>query len=289
MNALLFPGQGSQYTGMGKRLYDRFKETRQFFDEAKDIRDVMFSTDREALKRTNITQPAIYIHSIAAFELLKGKITPHIVAGHSLGEFSALCVAGVFSFKKGLEIVRKRGDLMAQAGEKAKGGMAAIIGMDIKKIEELISDIDVVVANINAPAQTVISGTIDGIQKAMEILKQNRARVIPLRVSGAFHSPLMKYALKEWREFLSTVEFNKPKIKVVQNVSAKVEEDPERIKENIIAQMTSPVKWVETLQHINDFGISYWYEVGPGKVLKGLLKKTLNLDLIAFDEMEEYS
>lgn len=278
-NVLMFPGQGSQYVGMASDLYE-FDEVKKLFDQTSsiindDIAKIMFSGPDELLTESKNAQVAILLHSFSVFSLMKDRIKFDAVCGHSLGEYTALLVSGVFDFKSAVELVRKRGELMSYAGLKAKGSMAAVIGLSPLIIEDVLSEIEgVVIANYNGDQQTVISGTVEGVQKATEILSQKGAkRVIKLNVSGAFHSPLMDYAFREFADFMDRYKFNRPKSYVLMNVSANFENDPDRIKELLKKQIISPVKWTQIMKNLIDNGYDNFYEMGPSKVLSGILKK----------------
>ena len=274
MKAFLFPGQGSQFVGMGRELMEKRHELVEKTSEILgfDIKRLILEGPEEELKKTENTQVAIYLVSYLAF--LETGETPDYVAGHSLGEYTALTAAGVVDFEDGIRIVRKRGELMAQARE---GSMLAVIGLDKKTIEEVLEAFkDVVIANENSPVQYVLSGEKEAVEKVGEELKKRGAKkVVPLKVSGAFHSPLMEEAKNELAKFLKTVEFKPARIPIVQNVTAKAVTDPTEIKENLIHQMTGKVKWVDTLNFLFNTGVREFVEVGPGKVLTGLVRKTL--------------
>ncbi|HCZ05744.1 MAG TPA: [acyl-carrier-protein] S-malonyltransferase [Thermotogae bacterium] len=277
MTAWLFPGQGSQSAGMGKVFIEKYSDLVDQACEALgfDLKTLILEGPEEDLRKTENTQPAIFLVSyLAARELLE-KEKPSFLAGHSLGEYTALAVAEVFDFTTGIKLVRKRGELMSEA---RSGTMAAIIGLDKETIEKLISKVDgtVVLANENSPQQFVISGEIGAVKKACSLLEEAGARrVTLLNVSGAFHSPLMEEAKKKMQEVLSEVDFNPPRFPVVQNVVAKSVDDPQEIKKNLIEQMTGRVRWIETLEYLHDAGVKRFVEVGPGKVLTGLVRKTL--------------
>ncbi|MDI3516989.1 MAG: [acyl-carrier-protein] S-malonyltransferase [Thermotogota bacterium] len=277
MTAWLFPGQGSQSVGMGKVFIEKYSDLVDQACEALgfDLKTLILEGPEEDLRKTENTQPAIFLVSyLAARELLE-KEKPSFLAGHSLGEYTALAVAEVFDFTTGIKLVRKRGELMSEA---RSGTMAAIIGLDKETIEKLISKVDgtVVLANENSPQQFVISGEMGAVKKACSLLEEAGARrVTLLNVSGAFHSPLMEEAKKKMQEVLSEVDFNPPRFPVVQNVVAKSVDDPQEIKKNLIEQMTGRVRWIETLEYLHDAGVKRFVEVGPGKVLTGLVRKTL--------------
>ncbi len=286
MKAVLFPGQGSQSVGMAKEHYSSNATVKRMFDEANNllgfsITDIMFEGPSEELMQTKYTQPAIFLHSVALFETLD--ITPDVVAGHSLGEFSALTASGAIDFSEALELVALRGKLMQEAGEVHPGTMAAIIGMDDKIVDEIcekatgIIQKPVVAANYNCPGQLVISGDIDAVKKAVELAKENGCRMAKiLQVSGAFHSPLMKPALEGLKEKLENTTVKTPDFPIYSNVTAKPTIDPAEIKENLVQQLINPVRWTQTLTAMSDNGITDFIEVGPGKVLQGLVKRTVS-------------
>lgn len=281
--ALLFPGQGSQKIGMGADLHDRFELARSKLRLAdqilgKSISQICFTGPEEALKSTNNTQPALFtIEAILSDLLGDHGITPSLTMGHSLGEYSALYSAGVFSFEDGLRLVAARGALMAKVGTEVPGSMAAVIGMDKSEIAEILSEMDeglVVPANENSPDQTVISGETAAVTKACEILKARGAkRAIPLPVSGAFHSPLMQKAADEFSAHLEKVNFLQPRCPIVTNVTAQPESDPALIRQLLLKQLVSPVRWVDSVQSAAKTSPTTWIEVGPGNVLQGLVKK----------------
>ena len=280
MKAYVFPGQGAQFAGMGKELYERFSEARDLFEQANDIlgfriTDVMFDGTDEDLRQTKVTQPAIFLHSVILSKTI-GDFHPDMVAGHSLGEFSALVANGALSFEDGLKLVLQRATAMQKACEAEPSTMAAILGLEDVVVEKVCNEIDdiVVPANYNSPGQIVISGTISGIDTAVELLSQKGAkRAIKLSVGGAFHSPLMEPARKELEEAIMATRFSTPVCPVYQNVSAEPTLDPDRIRKNLVAQLTSPVRWTQTVQNMIRDGASSFTEVGPGKVLQGLIRK----------------
>lgn len=281
MKAYVFPGQGAQFVGMGKDLYDSSPLAKELFEKANDIlgfriTDLMFSGTDEDLRQTKVTQPAIFLHSVILAHTLGEDFKPDMVAGHSLGEFSALVANKVLSFEDGLKLVYARAMAMQKACEAEPSTMAAIIGLEDNIVEDIIKDIDEVVvpANYNSPGQLVISGSMEGIRIACEKLKEAGAkRALPLKVGGAFHSPLMEPARVELAEAINTTRFNKPTCPVYQNVNAKPITNPEEIKENLIAQLTSPVRWRQIAKNMIADGGTMFIEVGPGNVLQGLIKK----------------
>tara|TARA_B100000609_G_scaffold111965_1_gene88989 strand:- start:113 stop:994 length:882 start_codon:yes stop_codon:yes gene_type:complete len=281
MKAYVFPGQGAQFTGMGKDLYDASEEAKILFEKANDIlgfriTDIMFEGEAEELKQTKVTQPAIFLHSTILAKLLGHHFQPEMVAGHSLGEISALTAAGVLAFEDGLKLVSKRALAMQAACEAEPSTMAAILGLENEVVEGICEKVEgiVVAANYNCPGQLVISGTVDAINDACELLKEAGARrALVLPVGGAFHSPLMEPARAELAKAIETTTFNTPICPVYQNVTASAVTDPNEIKENLVAQLTSPVRWTQTMHQMIADGVSGFTEVGPGKVLQGLVKK----------------
>ena len=281
-HAYIFPGQGAQFSGMGKNLYEQNSLAKEYFEQANEIlgfriTDIMFSGTDEELKQTNVTQPAIFLHSVILFETASPAFMPDMVAGHSLGEFSALIANKVLSFEDGLKLVAKRAAAMQRACEINPSTMAAVLGLDDAKVEEIckgITDEIVVAANYNCPGQLVISGSIEGVKKACELLKAAGAkRALILPVGGAFHSPLMEPAREELEAAIANTHFSVPTCPVYQNVDASPYIDPLQIKENLINQLTSPVRWTQTVQKMVEHGASRFTEVGPGSVLQGLVKK----------------
>lgn len=280
MKALVFPGQGSQFVGMGKELYESRKDIKDLMESANDILgfdilSIMFNGTEEDLKKTKVTQPAIFIHSLAAVKAVD-TIGAGMVAGHSLGEFSALVANGTLSFKDGLELVYQRALAMQEACDANPSSMAAVLGLEDEKVEEICAQIEgiVVPANYNCPGQLVISGETAAVEKACEALKAAGAkRALLLPVNGAFHSPLMKPAQDKLAKAIENTKFNKPIIPIYQNITTTAVEDPEEIKKNLIAQLTGPVKWTQTVRNMIADGAESFVEVGPGKTLQGLIKK----------------
>jgi len=281
MIAYVFPGQGAQYIGMGKDLYDQSAKARDLFEKANKIlkfkiTDIMFDGTEEELKQTKVTQPAIFLHSVILASQLGDNFKPDMVAGHSLGEFSALVANKTLSFEDGLKLVSKRALAMQKACEVEPSTMAAIIGLDDNVVEKVCREIDdiVVPANYNTPGQLVISGSVPGIDKAIELLnKAGAKRALKLKVGGAFHSPLMEPARVELAEAISATTFNQGICPIYQNVTGQPVNDPEIIKNNLIKQLVSPVRWTQTMQNMLADGASKIVEVGPGKVLQGMFKK----------------
>ena len=281
MKAYVFPGQGAQYVGMGKDVYDNEPMAKELFEKANEIlgfriTDLMFNGTDEDLKQTQVTQPAIFLHSVIMAKTMGHSFQPDMTAGHSLGEFSALVAAGALSFEDGLKLVYQRAMAMQKACEIKPSTMAAIVGLDDQSVEETCNVIDdvVVAANYNCPGQIVISGSFEGIDKACEMLKGKGAkRALKLPVGGAFHSPLMEPARAELAEAIENTKLEIPVCPVYQNVDAKPQTDPTNIKANLNAQLTAPVKWTQTVQNMIADGADQFVEIGPGKVLQGLIKK----------------
>lgn len=281
MKACVFPGQGSQFSGMGKDLYESHPKAKDLFEKANKIlgfriTDVMFNGTDEELKQTRVTQPAIFLHSVILAILNNDNLKPDMVAGHSLGEFSALVANRCLTFEDGLKLVAKRAEAMQKACEINPSTMAAILGLEDEKVEQICKSIKgvVVPANYNCPGQLVISGTHEAVNEACEKMKEAGAkRALVLPVGGAFHSPLMEPARQELAEAINDTEFNTPTCPVYQNVKAQPVENPDIIKINLIAQLTAPVLWTQTVKAMVDNGATQFVEIGPGKVLSGLVKK----------------
>ncbi len=283
MKAYVFPGQGAQFVGMGQDLYNSSNEAKNYFDKANDIlgfgiTDIMFAGSDEDLKQTKVTQPAVFLHSVISALVMGTDFRPDMVAGHSLGEFSALVASGALSFEDGLRLVSARAFAMQKACEINPSTMAAVLGLDDNKVEEICSQIDgvVVAANYNCPGQLVISGKKDDVAKACELMKEAGAkRALPLQVGGGFHSPCMQPAKEELEKAIRANVFSKPVCPVYQNVDGKPYTDVENIKNNLIAQLTSPVRWTQTVRNMAADGATEFVELGPGTVLQGLIKKIL--------------
>jgi len=281
MKAYIFPGQGAQFSGMGKDLYEGFPVAQTLFEQANDIlgfsiTDLMFEGTAEDLRQTRVTQPAIFLHSVILSKVLGSSFAPDMVAGHSLGEFSALVANGTLSFADGLKLVAKRAEAMQRACEAQPGTMAAVLGLEDAIVESVCSEIPgvVVPANYNCPGQLVISGEVKAIDLACEKLKEAGARrALVLPVGGAFHSPLMQPAREELAAAIEETQFSNPICPVYQNFTTTAERDTKVIKENLIAQLTAPVKWTQSIQQMIADGATEFIEVGPGKVLQGLVRK----------------
>lgn len=288
MKAYVFPGQGAQFVGMGKDLYEQSALAKEYFEKANEIlgyriTDLMFDGTPEDLKQTKVTQPAVFLHSVISALVLGEDFKPDMVAGHSLGEFSALVAAGALTFEDGLKLVYARAMSMQKACESEPSTMAAVLGLkdeDVEEVCESIKDAIVVPANYNCPGQLVISGSIEGVDKACELLKEKGAkRALKLPVGGAFHSPLMQPASEELQAAINTTNFKTPVCPVYQNVNAYPQTNPDDIKQNLIAQLTAPVRWTQTVKNMITDGAVEFIELGPGDVLKGLVKK-INPEMI---------
>ncbi len=281
MNAYVFPGQGAQFSGMGLDLYENSKIAKELFDKANDIlgfeiTKIMFEGTADELKQTKVTQPAIFLHSVILSKVLGDSFKPDMVAGHSLGEFSALVANGTLNFEDALRLVSKRALAMQKACELQPSTMAAVLGLEDEVVEKACAEIDgvVVAANYNCPGQLVISGEVEAIEKACELMKEKGARrALVLPVGGAFHSPLMEPAREELAAAIEATTFNTPTCPIYQNVTTTAITDPEEIKKNLIAQLTAPVKWTQSIENMIKDGATSFTEVGPGKVLSGLVKK----------------
>lgn len=289
MNAFVFPGQGSQFTGMCKDLYDAHSEAREMCNKANEVlgfslTDIMFEGSADDLKKTDVTQPAVFLHSVIASRLLT-TLKPDMVAGHSLGEYSALVACGALRFEDALVLVSKRAQAMQRACEIQPGTMAAVLGMQDERVDELCQAYKgegvVVAANFNCPGQVVISGSVDAVEQTCDVMKENGAkRALRLPVGGAFHSPLMQPAAEELHEAILHTEFRQPFCPIYQNINAYPQTNPELIRENLLLQLTSPVRWTQTVRNMIVDGATNFYEFGPGDVLKGLIRK-INPDVSA--------
>ena len=281
MKAYIFPGQGAQFPGMGKDLFDKSDKAKALFNSANkilgfDITKIMFEGNPEDLKQTKVTQPAIFLHSVILAKCLSNKFNPDMVAGHSLGEFSALVANNTLNFESGLKLVAQRAVAMQKACEISEGTMAAVLGLENKIVESTCKEINgvVVAANYNCPGQLVVSGEIEPIHKACELMKDKGARrALVLPVGGAFHSPLMEPAREELANAIENTKFNSPSCPIYQNVSAIAVSDVNTIKKNLIAQLTAPVKWTQSIESMIKDGATDFIEVGPGNVLQGLVRK----------------
>lgn len=291
MKAFVFPGQGAQFSGMGKDLYDNSPLAKELFEKANDIlgfriTDIMFNGTDEDLRQTKVTQPAVFLHSVISALCMGDDFKPEMTAGHSLGEFSALVAAGALSFEDGLKLVYARAMAMQKACEMQPSTMAAIIALPDAKVEEICAEVAAegevcVAANYNCPGQIVISGSIEGINKACELMKAAGAkRALPLKVGGAFHSPLMNPAKVELEAAIQATTFHTPKCPIYQNVDAKPHTSPDEIKANLVAQLTASVRWTQTVEQMIADGATDFTECGPGAVLQGLIKK-INKDAVA--------
>lgn len=281
MKAYVFPGQGAQFPGMGKELYETSSKAKERFHQANeilgfDITKIMFGEDAAALKETKVTQPAIFLHATIQSETMGATFKPEMVAGHSLGEFSALVAAGVLSFEEGLSLVSERALAMQEACNQSPGTMAAILGLEDEKVEAICKEIEgiVIPANYNCPGQLVISGAVEAVENACEAFKEAGARrALLLPVGGAFHSPLMEPAKERLAKAIEQTTFNNPRCSVYQNVTARGTLDPEELRKQLVAQLTAPVKWTQSIQQMIADGATHFTEVGPGNVLQGLIKK----------------
>jgi len=288
--AFVFPGQGSQYTGIGKDFYEEYPRVRKIFEEASkelnlDLTRICFEENKEILENTANTQIGVFVVSIACLEILRNKgINPDIVGGHSLGEYTALVACGTLNFLDGLRLVHKRGQFMQEAAQKNPGTMAAIIGLEKEKVIKILEEVKnygiTVAANFNSPGQIVISGEIPMINRIKELAdKAGAKKVIPLKVAGAFHSSLMKEAQEKLRKEIEKITFKIPRIPLIANVSADFVEKPQKIKESLIEQMVSPVLWEDSIRKMAEWGVNIFIEVGPGRVLTGLIRRTITQKL----------
>ena len=281
MKAYLFPGQGSQFPGMGKDLFDRFEMAKEMFQASDeilgfDLSTILLEGSKEDLQQTRVTQPAIYLHSVISAKVMGGDFQPDALAGHSLGEFSALTAAGAIDFESGLKLVSQRAEAMQKACNQSEGTMAAVLGLEDQIVEEICQQTSgvVVAANYNCPGQLVISGNVDAIASACEDLKAAGARrALVLPVGGAFHSPLMEPARSELANAIDATHFSAPLCPIYQNTTAQAVNEPKAIQKNLIAQLTAPVRWTQSVNAMIEAGITDFVEVGPGKVLQGLVRK----------------
>lgn len=281
MKAYIFPGQGAQFPGMGKELYENFSLAKKRFEQANkllgfDISSIMFDGSKEDLQQTSVTQPAVFLHSVILSEIMGEDFQPKMVAGHSLGEFSALTATGALSFEDGLQLVSQRAQAMQKACDEVPGTMAAVLGLEDAQVEDVCASITgtVVAANYNCPGQLVISGELAAVEAACEALKEAGARrALVLPVGGAFHSPLMEPARQELAEAIQSTTFHDPRCRIYQNVTGQAVMEKEVIKNNLIAQLTAPVRWTQSVQQMIYDGATSFTEVGPGKVLQGLVRK----------------
>lgn len=293
MKAYLFPGQGSQFPGMGKDLFDRFEIAKEMFQASDeilgfDLSTILLEGSKEDLQQTRVTQPAIYLHSVITAKVMGVDFQPDAVAGHSLGEFSALTAAGAIDFESGLKLVSKRAEAMQKACNLSEGTMAAVLGLEDNIVEEICQQTAgvVVAANYNCPGQLVISGSLDAITSACEDLKAAGARrALVLPVGGAFHSPLMEPARTELANAIDSTNFSAPLCPIYQNTTASAVSDPEEIQKNLIAQLTAPVRWTQSVNAMIEAGITNYIEVGPGKVLQGLIRKISTEVLVSVAEI----